>query len=107
MLKVNEEKILADYNALQEKKNASLANIEAQVRSFAISLGYDEEKTKGLISYIQGQSGNGLSEEDAAKLEILSVYIDEIEEPVEENEVTEAVSEISCEQIINPIDTLS
>lgn len=107
MLKVNEEKILAEYKALQEKKIANLADIEAQVRPFAASLGYDEEKTKGLISYIQGQSGNGLSEEDAVKLEILSAYIDEVEEPIVENQVAGFVSEISYEQIISPIDTLS
>lgn len=76
MLKVNEEKIIEDYKALQEKKTVNLANIEAQVRSFAFSLGYDEEKTKGLIDYVQKQNGNGLSEQEAALLDFLSSYID-------------------------------
>lgn len=80
MLKVNEDKIIADYKALQEKKTANIANIETQVRSFALSLGYDEEKTKGLIGYVQKQSGNGLSAEENARLEILGSYIEEVEE---------------------------
>lgn len=92
MLKVNEEKILADYKSILEKKSVKVAEIEAQVRPFAVSLGYDEEKTKGLIAYIQEQNGNGLSAEDTAKLEILSSYIDEVEEPVAESEVAEEVS---------------
>lgn len=84
MLKVNEEKILLDYNKLQEKKGENLANLGEQVRIFALSLGYDEEKTQGLISYVQNQNGNGLSEKDNALLEILSSYIDEVEEVVEQ-----------------------
>lgn len=91
MLKVNEEKILVDYNSILEKQSAKVAEIEAQVRPFAVSLGYDEEKTKGLIAYIQGQNGNGLSAEDTAKLETLSSYIDEVEESVAESEVAEEV----------------
>ena len=96
MLKVNEEKILADYNSLLEKKNANLANIEAQVRPFALSLGYDEEKTKGLIDYVSKQNGSGLTEEDTALLEVLSSYIDEVEEPSEEteSEVAEVTPEV-------------
>ena len=96
MLKVNEEKILADYKSLLEKKNANLANIEAQVRPFALSLGYDEEKTKGLIDYVSKQNGSGLTEEDTALLKVLSSYIDEVEEPVEEteSEVTEVAPEL-------------
>lgn len=80
MLKINEEKILLDYNKLQEKKGENLANLEEQVRIFALSLGYDEKKMQGLISYVQNQNGNGLSEKDNALLEILSSYIDEVVE---------------------------
>lgn len=87
MLKVNEEKILADYKSILEKKSVKVAEIEAQVRPFAASLGYDEEKTKGLIDYVQKQNGNGLSAEDTAKLELLSSYIDEVEEEVVEGEI--------------------
>lgn len=91
MLKVNEEKIIEDYKALQEKKTVNLVNIETQVRSFAFSLGYDEEKTKGLIDYVQKQNGNGLSEDDTALLAVLSSYIDEVEE--KESQASEVVSE--------------
>lgn len=92
MLKVNEEKILLDYNELQEKRSKNLANLEAQVRNFALSLGYDEKKTQGLISYVQNQNGNGLSEKDTALLEILSSYIDEVEEVVEQVPESEDVA---------------
>lgn len=94
MLKVNEEKILIDYNELQEKKNVNLANIEAKVRPFALSLGYDEEKTKGLIDYVQKQNGDGLTEKDSVLLEILSFYVDEVEEPVEETEVEDVAESV-------------
>lgn len=97
MLKVNKEKILADYKTILEKQSVRIAEIEAQVRPFAVSLGYDEEKTKGLIAYIQGQNGNGLSSEDTAKLEILSSYIDEVEETVSESEAAEEVYDNSNE----------
>lgn len=96
MLKVKTEQIRADYVALQEAKEANLANIEAQVRPFALSLGYDEEKTKGLIDYVQKQNGNGLSDKDAALLEILSSYIDDVEEHVDEVEESD-VSQVSLE----------
>lgn len=85
MLKVKTDKLLADYNALVEKQEKKLAAIEAQVRPFAATLGYDEEKTQSLIDYVQEQQGNGLSEEDGALLNFLDEYIEEVEDtPIEQ-----------------------
>lgn len=92
MLKINEDKFFADYLSLQQMKNANISNIAAQVRPFAASLGYDEEKTQGLIDYVLKQSGNGLTEEESALLGFLKSYIDDVESPIEESEVAEEVT---------------
>ena len=84
IFKVNEQKMLDDHKALETKKVFKLQEIEAQVRSFALQLGYDEEKTRGLVEYVQNQNGNGLSAEESAKLEFLSSYIDKVEDSVDE-----------------------
>lgn len=94
MLKVNEEKILFDHKELVEKKEKNLAAIEIDAKAYAVAHGYDEEKTAKFIAFTQDIQGNGLSDEENTKLEILSAYIDEVEEPVEEvAESAEAATE--------------
>lgn len=94
MLKVNEEKLLYDYHILDAKKHDNLAVIDADAKAFAVAHGYDEKTTADFVAFTEKASGFGLTTEENAKLEILSAYINEVEEPVaEEAESTEAVSE--------------
>ena len=86
MLKVNEEKVLQDTKALIDKKNENLAKIEIDAKAYAASHGYDEDKTAKFVKFTQELQGNGLSAEDTAKLEILSSYIEEVEEETVESE---------------------
>lgn len=86
MLKVNEEKILADYNGLVEEKEKGLSAVEADAKAYALAHGYDEEKTAKFIAFTQDIQGSGLSDKELAKLEVLSSYIEDIEEPVEVSE---------------------
>ena len=87
MLKVNEEKILADTKALVDKRNENLAKIEIDAKAYAVSHGYDEDKTEKFVKFTQELQGDGLSVEDKAKLEILSSYIEEVEEEIIEEEL--------------------
>lgn len=82
MLKVNEEKILLDHKELVEKKDKNLAAIEVDAKAYAVAHGYDEEKTAKFVAFTQDIQGNGLSDKENVKLEILSDYIDEVEETV-------------------------
>lgn len=85
MLKVDKEKILQDYCELVAEKDNNLSKIEADARAYALAHGYNEEKTQKFIAFVtQEIEGNGLSAEESAKLEILSSYIDEVEESIEE-----------------------
>lgn len=94
MLKVNEEKILLDHKELVEKKEKNLVAIEVDAKAYAVAHGYDEEKTAKFVAFTQDIQGNGLSDKENAKLEILSAYIDEVEESTaEEAESAEVSSE--------------
>ena len=84
MLKVNEEKLLQDRKELVTKKNENLAAIEVDAKAYAVAHGYDEEKTAKFVAFTQDIQGNGLTDKENAKLEILSDYIEEVEELVEE-----------------------
>lgn len=84
MLKVNEEKLLADYNALVEKQEKKLKEIETEARAYATKRGFDADKTAETIDAFQALENNGLSDEDGEKLNVLDSYIDEVEEPVAE-----------------------
>lgn len=96
MLKVNEEKILQDIDILRNKKSENLANIEADVKTVAISRNYDEDKMAKLIAYAQELEGNGLSTEDNVKLVILENYIEEVtEQPIDEVVTDSVVAEIT------------
>ena len=87
MLKVNEEKILFDRKELVEKKEKNLAAIEVDAKAYAVSHGYDEDKTEKFAKFTQELQGDGLSAEESAKLELLSSYIDDVEEGVEGEEL--------------------
>lgn len=79
MLKVNEEKLLNDHKELVEKKGVCVAKIEAETKAFASTLGYDDIKTSELVAFVIGKD-NGLSDEENAKLNILSAYVEEIDD---------------------------
>lgn len=85
MLKVNEEKILADYLSLVEKKEKGLSAVEADARAYATAHGYNEEQTGKFVAVTQEIQGCGLSDDEIAKLEVLGsyIYIEEAEEPAE------------------------
>ena len=85
MLKVNEEKILADYNSLVEKKEKGLSAVETDAKAYAMAHGYDEEKTAKFVAFTQEIQGSGLSDNELDKLEVLGSYIEEIEVPAEAN----------------------
>ena len=89
MLKVNEEKLLLDHKALVDKRETNLAEIERQATLYAVERGYDEAKTEQFVAFTKELEGNGLTAEENAKLELLSTYIEEVEEPAQE-EVAEA-----------------
>ena len=97
-LKVNVDKVLADYNALAKKQETKLAEIEVEARAYAQKRGFDEDKTLETIDMFQTLEDNGLSGEDADKFNLLDEYIDEVEDaPVEEK-----AEEKPVEQAANP-----
>lgn len=96
MKKVNVEKILHDIGLLNEKRAENLAKIEADAKEFAAIHNFDEKNTAGFVDYVKESVNFGLSAEDNAKLDILSSYIEEVEEPIDnvsvQEEVTEAIA---------------
>jgi len=95
MLQVNEEKMLKDYADLVKKQEENLAKIEVDAKAYAATHGYDEDKTARFVEFTQGIEGNGLSDEENKKLEILGSYIDEVEDPVEAPVEGEDSAEVS------------
>lgn len=94
MLKVNEEKLLHDYHILDAKKHDNLTVIDADAKAFAVAHGYDEKTTADFVAFTEKASGYGLTADENAKLELLSSYIDEVEESVAETaESAEVASE--------------
>lgn len=84
MLKVNVDKLLADYNALVEKQEKKLKEIETEARAYATKRGFDADKTVETIDAFQALENNGLSDDDGEKLNVLDSYIDEVDEPIAE-----------------------
>ena len=84
MLKVNVDKLLADYNALVEKQEKKLKEIETEARAYATKRGFDADKTAETIDAFQALENNGRSDEDGEKLNVLDSYIDEVDEPIAE-----------------------
>ena len=92
-LKVNTEKLIVDYNALAEKQEKKLAEIELEARAYAAKRGFDEDKALETIDAFQALENNGLSDEDAEKFNLLDEYIEEVEEKsAEEGNPTEQSS---------------
>lgn len=81
-LKVNVDKVLADYNALVEKQSAKLAEIDTFAQGIAKQRGWDEERTARFVEFVESEDNNGLSEEDGIRLNILDEYIDEAADDV-------------------------
>ncbi len=96
MQKVNEDKLLLDYMELSEQAENNLIEIEARATQYAIERGYDEEKTAKFVAFTKELEGNGLTEEENAKLKLLGSYIDEVEDPVEEPELVEQTEEVGA-----------
>lgn len=95
MLKVNKEKILCDHAELVAKRETNLKEIERQATLYAIERGYDEDKTEQFVAFTKNLEGDGLSDEDKVKLEILDAYVEKSEDLVEdaENEGTDTSDE--------------
>lgn len=95
MLKVNEEKLLHDYRILDAKKHDNLAVIKKDAKAYAEAHGYDEAQTAEFIACVTKLQNGGLTAEESAKLEVLSSYIEDVEEPVEQSE-----AEVSLEGVV-------
>lgn len=92
MKRVNEEKILNDYENLSLKKEQKNEEIKQIATQFANTRGYSEEKTNEFIKYLQLSENDGLNEEEKKVFDILSNYIEE---------VTEADPEANNGEIVN------
>lgn len=78
MLKVKEEKLLADHAALVDKQAKGYAASEADALAFAQNHNYDEKKTADFVKYVQDIGKGGLTVKELHKLEVLGTYIEEV-----------------------------
>lgn len=85
MLKVKEDKILQDISDLKESKERKLAEIEASARDYATERHYSEELTAKFVAYTKEEEGKEVLKQDNHRLEILSEYIEEVPDIVEED----------------------
>ncbi len=85
MLKVNEEKILQDIQDLKESKERKLAEIEANARDYAVQHHYSEDLTAKFVAFTKEEEGKEVLKQDNHRLEILSEYIEEVPDIVEED----------------------
>lgn len=104
MLKVNEEKILQDAEALVAKRHGNLAKIETDAKEYAVKHGYSDEQTEKFVKFVQENEGNGLSAEEGVKLQILSSYIEVVKE--EELKLNVVPDEASNTEAVQPIGTI-
>ena len=93
MLKVNTDKLIADYDALIEKQEKGYAASEADALAFAQAHGYNEKKTADFVKYIKELDKGGLSVIELHKLDHLAPYIEEVPDE-DEKELEEAVDAI-------------
>lgn len=94
MLKVNEEKLLLDHNELVAKKTENLAVIKRDAKRYAVEHDYDDRQAEKFVAYVVELENSGLTKGEKTKLELLSSYIYEAEEPVAETaESAEVASE--------------
>lgn len=100
MLKVKELELLQEYKILVANKNEGIALIESDAVAFAKSHGYSEEKTKRFVDFVLSEESNGgLSEMEAHKLEVLSEFIEEVEDDTPEILSTDEPQETEQEEV--------
>ena len=75
MKAVNTEKLLQDFNDLEAKRNQRLGEIEQAATAFAISRGYDAERTAAFVKYVQDDEGGGLTATEKERHDTLAAYI--------------------------------
>ena len=85
MLKVKEDKILQDFQDLKESKERKLAEIEANARDYAAQHHYSENLTAKFVAFTKEEEGKEVLKQDNQRLEILSQYIEEVPDIVEES----------------------
>lgn len=85
MLKVKEDKILQDISDLKESKERKLAEIEANARDYAVQHHYSEDLTAKFVAFTKEEEGKEVLKQDNQRLEILSQYIEEVPDMVEES----------------------
>lgn len=83
MLKVNDAKLLADYNELVDRQRRGYLDSEEKARAFAVSRNYDEKKTADFIKFVVETEKGGLTVRELQKLEHLSAYVEEIPDEIE------------------------
>lgn len=103
MLGVNSEKVLQDLKELADKRSQKLDEIEQAAREFAISRGYDEERTEKFVKFAQENEDNGLSVAEKAKLDMLCEYVYEVAEQPDDSadESAEAIAEAENVETVN------
>ncbi len=85
MLKVKDDKILQDFQDLKESKEKKLAEIEANARDYAAQHHYSEDLTAKFVAFTKEEEGKEVLKQDNQRLEILSQYIEEVPDIVEES----------------------
>lgn len=85
MLKVKDDKILQDFQDLKESKEKKLAEIEANARDYAVQHHYSEDLTAKFVAFTKEEEGKEVLKQDNHRLEILSQYIEEVPDMVEES----------------------
>lgn len=85
MLKVKDDKILQDFQDLKESKEKKLAEIEANARDYAAQHHYSEDLTAKFVAFTKEEEGKEVLKQDNQRLEILSQYIEEVPDMVEES----------------------
>lgn len=80
MKAVNTEKLLRDFEDLEAKKEQRINEIQQAATAFAISRGYDVERTAEFVKYVCENEGGGLNDAEKAKYFMLGAYIYDVEE---------------------------
>lgn len=93
MLKVNEEKLLFDYQEIANKKENGLAVAALDASNYATAHGYSDEQKRAFIEFVQKIQGGSLDEKEKIKLEILGEYIEQEPAPIDEEIVEDKTNE--------------
>lgn len=101
MLKVNSEKLLADYNALVDKQAQGYAASEIDAKAFAQAHGYNDKKTEEFVAFVKELGKGGLSVIELHKLEHLAEYVEEVADE-EKSELETALEEQTDPNAPNP-----